>query len=208
MWGFGLLAFLALAIGAYALALYGDPDGIRQQGFVTEKGSLPELWYTVLWIHALSAGIALAIGWLQFIKRLRRRYLNIHRTIGYLYATFIVIGSITGLYLAVYASGGWSAHIGFASLSIVWLYTLYRSLKSIIIDRDPIKHGRWMIRNYALSCAAIMLRLYTALAAVLLDLPDTNDTFFVIAWICWIPNLLFAEFLINRSNPVSRTLPA
>lgn len=203
-WGFGILALFALLVGAYALVMYGSLDGAREQPFATEKGSLPDLWYIVLWVHAVSSGVALAVGWLQFIKRIRHRTPNVHRTIGYIYSFLIVIGAITGLYLAFYASGGWFAQIGFASLSIMWLYTLFRSLKSIIVDRDPIEHGRWMTRNFALTCAAITLRIYTALAAIFLGLSDTNDTFFVIAWICWLPNLLVAQFLLGRRTQTKR----
>lgn len=203
-WTFRILAFFALAIGAYAWVLYGSPDGIREQSFVTEKGSLPDLWYAVLWAHAVSAGTALAVGWLQFVKRLRQRAPNFHRAIGYLYAVMIAIGGVTGLYLALYASGGWIAKAGFATLSALWLYTLFRSLKSIIVDRDPTGHGRWMTRNYALSCAAITLRLYIPLASVLFGLSDPNDTFAVIAWIAWVPNLLIAERLISRKTAANR----
>ncbi|MEC0229081.1 DUF2306 domain-containing protein [Paenibacillus alba] len=195
-WSFGILAFLAVAIGIYALALYGLPEGLRKQMFVTSKGTLPELWYSVLWAHAVSAGIALAIGWIQFIQRLRRSMLSVHRTIGYLYAIMIAIAGVTGLYLAFYAAGGWFGRIGFGTLSLMWLFTLYRSLRSIIVDRNPTEHGQWMLRNYALTCAAITLRIYTPLAALLFGL-GTNDSFIVIAWLAWIPNLLFAQRLIN-----------
>ncbi|WP_053372852.1 DUF2306 domain-containing protein [Paenibacillus sp. FJAT-27812] len=203
-WALAVLAFLALAVGAYALVFYGSPDGIEDQPFVSEKGSLPDLWLTVLWAHAVSAGIGLAIGWLQLIKRLRHRSPNVHRLIGYVYSMMIVIGGITGLYLAFYAEGVWIAKLGFGALSLAWLYSLFRSLKSIIVNRDPAEHGRWMIRNYALTCAAITLRIYTALAAVLFGLTDTNDTFIVIAWLCWVPNLLFVELLFNKKKPKSR----
>lgn len=197
-WTFGILFFLALAIGAYALVMYGSPDSIREQPFATEKGHLPDLWYHILWAHAISAGTALAIGPFQFIHRLRARAFILHRIIGSVYSFMIVIGGFTGLYLAYYANGGWIAKVGFSLLSIIWLYTLYRGLKSIIVDRNPIAHGHWMLRNYALSCAAITLRLYTTLAAVFLGLTDTNDTFALIAWICWVPNLILAERLIRQ----------
>lgn len=206
-WAFGILAFFALAIGTYALVMYGTPDDLRNQTFVTGKGSLPDLWYNILWAHAISAGAALAIGWLQFIKSLRHHAPNIHRLIGYMYSTMITIGGLTGLYLAFYANGGWFAQVGFGSLSVLWLYTLFRSLRSIVVDRDKVDHGRWMVRNYALSCAAITLRIYTPLAAVFLGMTDTNDTFFVIAWIAWIPNLLLAELIIGEKKRTNgRTL--
>lgn len=195
-WGFWILAVFALAIGAYALLLYGSPEGAKEQSFVTEKGTLPEMWLRILWVHAVSSGLALAIGWMQFWKRLRRRKLRLHRATGAVYAVLIAVGGVTGLYLAFYANGGWIAQAGFGALSAAWLYTLYRGIRSIVSERDPLAHGRWMIRNYALSCAAITLRLYVPLAAVLFGLTDTNDTFVVIAWLAWVPNLLVAERLI------------
>ncbi|WP_157265027.1 DUF2306 domain-containing protein [Paenibacillus oryzisoli] len=196
-WLFGILAFLAVGIAVYALLLYGNPDDIQDQGFVTAKGTMPDLWYTVLWFHAVSGGIGLGIGWLQFIKRIRLRAPNVHRAFGYVYATMIGIAGVTGLYMAYYTSGGLSAQLGFGALSLMWLYTLYQSLKSIIADRNPRAHGQWMLRNYALSCAAISLRIMIPLAAVFWGLTDTNDTFGVIAWICWLPNLLLAEMIIR-----------
>jgi len=204
-WSIGVLAFFALVVGAYALLMYGSPDGIREQAFVTQKGNLPDLWYNVLWAHAVSAGLAIAIGWFQFIKRSRQRSPNTHRIIGYIYSTMIMIGGITGLYLAYYANGGWFARVGFGTLSILWLYSLYRALKSIIVHRNKAEHGRWMARNFALTCAAITLRIYTALAAAIWKITDTNDSFFVIAWICWVPNLLFIELLLSRKTRIGIT---
>ncbi|WEK54461.1 MAG: DUF2306 domain-containing protein [Candidatus Cohnella colombiensis] len=204
MWTFGILAFLAVAIGMYALILYGSPDRLREQPFTTEKGTLPALWYSVLCAHAISAGLALIIGWLQFVKKIRHRFPNIHRMIGYFYSAFIVIGGITGLYLAFYSNGGWSAHLGFAMLSTLWLYTLYRGINSVVMKRDHVEHGKWMIRNYALSCAAISLRLYTGASAGLLGLMDTNETFVVIAWLCWVPNLFIAELINSKHKRLQR----
>lgn len=205
-WSFGILAVLALAIGAYALVLYGNPDKIPDQQFTIDKGELPQLWYSMIWAHAVSSGIALAVGWLQFIKSLRARKPLVHKMIGLLYTAGISIGAVTGLYLAVYAEGGWIAKLGFAALSISWIFTLYHGLHSIFVKRDAAAHGRWMLRNYALTCAAIMLRIYVPLAAVLFGLTDTNDTFAVIAWLCWVPNLLAVNFLIARRQAARQRL--
>lgn len=200
-WTFALLAALALGIGAYAFVFYGNYDGLKSQGFVQSKTiALPDLWYKVLWVHAASSGVALSIGWIQFVKRIRKRRTNLHRAIGYVYSIMLAVGGVTGLYMAYYSDGGWSGKTGFAMLSLLWLYTLYRSLKSIIVDRDVRTHGRWMTRNYALTCAAITLRIYTGIAAGAFGLTDTNDTFVVIGWLCWVPNLFFAQWLMNRKK--------
>ncbi|MCU6712911.1 DUF2306 domain-containing protein [Paenibacillus sp. J5C_2022] len=199
LWGFGFLALLSLVVGAYALLMYGVPSSIEDRPFATEKvGELPNLWITVLWIHAVSSGIAILIGWVQFIKRIRIKKLHIHRMIGLIYSVMVTVGGITGLYLAWYASGGWIGKTGFMVLAGLWLYTLYRSLHSILVNRNAAQHGHWMIRNYALTCAAIALRIYVPLAAILFGITDTEVSFSVIAWLCWIPNLLIAELIINK----------
>jgi len=201
IWGFGILALLSLVIGAYALILYGDPSGIAEQPFVTDKtGELPDLWFTILWLHAISSGIAITVGWFQFIKRIRIRRPQVHRMIGLLYSGMVAVGGVTGMYLACYASGGWSGKTGFMILAIIWLYTLYRSLNSILVHRNAMLHRHWMIRNYALTCAAIALRIYTPLADALLGITDTEVSFVVIGWLCWVPNLLVAEMLVNRKR--------
>ncbi|MDK8184036.1 hypothetical protein [Paenibacillus sp. UMB4589-SE434] len=43
IWAFGMLALLAVLIGAYALVMYGSPAGIREQPFVTGKKGLPTI---------------------------------------------------------------------------------------------------------------------------------------------------------------------
>ncbi|MBD3921867.1 DUF2306 domain-containing protein [Paenibacillus sp. PR3] len=208
-WLFGLLAFLAVGIGLYAFTFYGTIDSARNSGFAEGKAEdhLPDLWYTFIWLHAISAGTALGIGWLQFIRKIRRRNPNVHRIVGYLYSAGIAVGGVTGLYVAWYADGGLSGRIGFTALALVWLYTLFRGLKSIIVDRNQVEHSWWFIRNYALTCAAITLRVYVPIAAGLFGITDNNDSFTVIAWLCWIPNLLFAEMLISgrgqsRQRPI------
>lgn len=198
-----ILAILALGIGAYAFALYSNPNALDEQQYVVDKGQLPNLWHSMLWIHAVSAGTALSIGWLQFIKRLRVKLLHVHRVIGMLYMVMAAVGAISGLYLAAYADGGWSGKLGFTALSLMWGFTLFRGIHSILSSHKPMEHGRWMLRNYALTCAAIMLRIYVPLAEVLFGISDTNITFSVIAWLCWVPNLLVAELVIYLTRSLN-----
>lgn len=41
--------------------MYAVPSHIREASFVTGKGELPTLWYPVLWAHAMSSGLRLAM---------------------------------------------------------------------------------------------------------------------------------------------------
>ncbi len=76
-----------------------------------------------------------------------------------------------------------------------------------ILRGDAIRHRRWMIRSYALTAAAITLRIYLPLIFAfhwpfLIAYP-------AIAWLCWIPNALAAEvYLRFVPTPARITLPA
>jgi hypothetical protein len=55
-----------------------------------------------------------------------------------------------------------------------------------------------MVRNYALTFAGVMLRLWMpifVMAGV-----DFTAGYIVIAWLCWVPNLLIAQWLIGQRN--------
>ena len=54
-----------------------------------------------------------------------------------------------------------------------------------------------MIRNFALTFAAVTLRAYMGIMTGALDL-DFNVAYPTIAWICWVPNLILAEWVIIR----------
>jgi hypothetical protein len=55
-----------------------------------------------------------------------------------------------------------------------------------------------MVRNFALAFAAVTLRLW--LPAAVVSGIAFEDAYPVIAWLCWVPNLLAAELLFNRTN--------
>jgi hypothetical protein len=56
-------------------------------------------------------------------------------------------------------------------------------------------HRRWMIRSYALTLAAVTLRIYLP-ASMLLGIPFPV-AYPAIAWLCWVPNLLVAQWMIG-----------
>jgi len=56
-----------------------------------------------------------------------------------------------------------------------------------------------MIRNFALSLAAVTLRIYMPLMLAALHWPF-RVTYITVSWLCWIPNLLVAEWLIARDK--------
>ena len=55
-----------------------------------------------------------------------------------------------------------------------------------------------MIRSYALCLAAVMLRVYLPLFGVL-GVPF-ESSYPAISWLCWVPNLIVAEWWIINSS--------
>jgi len=193
----GYIALFALSLGVagYAIFVYGFmPLGAVVQPEMREVFQAERLG---IYAHVFGATFALVLGPLQFSTKLRSRYPNAHRWSGRVYLLAgVLVGGIAGLYMAFHAFGGWPARLGFAGLAVAWLYTGYRAYVAIRA-RDIVSHRRWMTRNFALTFAAVMLRLWLP-SAMVAGLPAVLS-YQVIAWLCWIPNLIVAELLINRS---------
>ena len=87
------------------------------------------------------------------------------------------------------------ARAGFGTLALLWMATAALALHSILRGDVPA-HRRWMTRNFALTLAAVMLRLY--LPASVVGGLRLDVAYPVVAWLCWVPNLVVAEWLLSR----------
>lgn len=206
--GLCALFLLALAVTAYAVLAYGflplgsvvHPD--MKASFLAHRAGL--------YAHVFAAAIALAFGPFQFLSAGRRRFAMLHRWMGRVYlGVGVLVGGVSGLYLAAFAFGGGITRAGFALLAALWLYTGLRAFTAI--RRGTIaEHRAWMVRNYALTFAAVTLRLYLPVSA-LAGIPF-EQAYPAIAWLCWVPNLLVADACFNgvrnRSRPALPRGPA
>ena len=148
-------------------------------------------------VHIVGGMVALLLGPLQFVRGLRDRLPRVHRTTGRIYLAGIVLGSLGGLYMARLAYGGTPARLGFALLAVSWLVTsamAYRRIRR----RDVDRHREWMIRSYALSFAAVTLRLEQVGFAALGT--DFTTGYVAVAWLAWVPNLVVAELYLRWSR--------
>ncbi|MFJ6385058.1 DUF2306 domain-containing protein [Kitasatospora sp. NPDC092039] len=142
-----------------------------------------------LGIHVFGAVTALALGPWQFSGRLRARLPRWHRRIGATYLLACLVGGVGALWLAPVAYGGALSGAGFAGLAAAWLVTGGAGLRAVL-DGRVADHRRWMIRSFALTSAAVTLRLML-LAATTAGL-DFRASYTAIAWLCWVPNLVLA----------------
>ncbi len=192
----GLLYVLALGVAGYVVFAYG----------FMPLGSLvhPEMKATYLahsagiYTHAFASILALALGPFQFTASLRQKYPVVHRWSGRLYlGVGVLVGGLAGLYMAQYAFGGPMAQLGFAALAVLWLFTGARAY--LAIRRGAIdEHRRWMVRNLALTLAAVTLRIY--LPVSMASGIEFALVYPVIAWLCWVPNIVFAEWRYNAAR--------
>lgn len=149
-------------------------------------------------IHVFCAAIALVTGPFQFIPAIRQRR-AIHRMIGYVYFSAVLTGGVAGLAMAFIAYGGLVSKLGFGALAVLWLYTAAMALLAIR-RKSYVAHEVWAIRCFALTFAAVTLRLYLG---TFFALGFAFDDFYpALSWLCWVPNLLFVEWIILRAHKV------
>ncbi len=153
----------------------------------------------MFYLHVLAAPVALAIIPFQLSKRFRHRRPGRHRLLGRTYGLMVLFGGISGLLIGTNASGGPIAKTGFILLAMVWLWVTAQAILHARAGRFE-QHRAWMIRSAAVTFAAVTLRIWLPLQLVL-GIP-IEIAYPIVAWLCWIPNLLAAEYILRRSPPV------
>ena len=190
---------LAVLVGIYAFGVLLLPQ--MRPPFIRERlGTIPLAVYA----HLGGGAVAMILGPFQFSTRLRTRYLTIHRWMGRTYVASVAAAGIGGLVMATVSQYGIATHVGFGMLAVLWLVTTglaFRFAKA----GDSVTHRRWMIRSFALTFAAVMLRIWIPLG--LASGMPIEPVYVTVAWFSWVPNLIVAEWIILR-QPVQprRTL--
>jgi uncharacterized membrane protein len=153
-------------------------------------------WRTAFYIHITGGMLAIVLGPFQFLRQFRNRNFKVHRLMGKIYlAAILFLAGPTGLFMAFYAEGGFGGAAGFTVMALLWIFTTWKAYESIMA-RKIDAHRNWMVRSYALTFAAVTLRLWVPWASHYLGI-SPEITVISSAWISWIPNLIVAEILIR-----------
>ena len=150
--------------------------------------------------HVLAAPVALALGAFQFMPRLRANRRGVHRWSGRVYATAILIAGIGALGMTATGNGGPVAQVGFGVLAVLWIGFTATAVRAAMTGRIEA-HRRWMIRSYALTFAAVTVRIY--LAPMMSSGMAYEEAIAILAWLCWVPNLAVAELYLARRRWVT-----
>ncbi len=192
-----VFAFLAIGIGLYPLMYVTTAS---EFGLLASKSAellSSKVWNVAFYGHITFGGLALLSGWSQFSPKLRSRNLNLHRNLGKFYVITALIGGICGVYLGFFATGGIIPAVGFICLGIIWLYTTLRAYIAIR-KKDLSLHQGMMIYSYAACFAAVTLRIWLPLLT--LAFGEFLVAYKIVAWLCWVPNMIFAYIWVQRKG--------
>jgi uncharacterized membrane protein len=189
--GWGAVAILAVVMSANAFRFLSFNPEVLTVELRPNLLHHPVLFYT----HTIIAPIALLVGVVQFLPLTRRS--SYHRWAGRLYVVCVALASIAGFIVARTTEAGPLAGTGFMILAVLWV-TATAIAYMRARERNFAAHRVWMIRSYALTCAAITLRIIVPLGGALGI--SFSKSYIFAAWGSWIINLLIAEWLIRRAR--------
>ncbi len=193
-----LVLLLSLGVAGYGLfAYFALPPGST---VAPEMRAAYAAHPVRILVHVAASAVALLVGPLQFFPAVRAQR-HLHRALGYIYFVAVAVGGLAGLATAFIAYGGLVARAGFGLLALVWLLSTFLAVRAARAG-DFARHEVWALRSFALTFAAVTLRIYlgTFMAA---GVPF--PVFYpLLAWLCWVPNLLVIEWFVLRATVAPR----
>jgi uncharacterized membrane protein len=148
-----------------------------------------------LLLHITSGMLALLIGPWQFSRRLRQRYLQLHRVSGRIYVIAVLCGCAAAFRLAAGTTFGKAWGVGLACLAFAWATTTLMAYYAVR-QRQISIHREWMIRSYVVTFAFVTFRVFNDYPPMMNWLPeaDRSNTY---VWVCWAIPLLITEVILQ-----------
>jgi hypothetical protein len=206
MTGFGILILLIVSLAANALSYINFNS---QYGFLKLKqDAIASGWYLPFYYsHVLIAGLILVAGVFQLHPASRKNFMKTHKVIGYFYVLGILIFAAPGaLVMSLFINRGPLVLSSFFLQTVLWFYFTAMAIISIR-KGDITAHKQWMWRSYALTFAAVTLRVYIFFVSWSIDLGQPV-AYAILAWLSWIPNLLLVELFVCKTLLFSKQTPS
>ena len=191
-----LLVTLAIVIGIYPIIYFILDKEFALSGFKSTQLLVDPFWNSAFYMHIFLGGLALLIGWAQFGANFRNKNKGLHKQIGKVYVLSVLLSAVTGIYIAFSATGGLLAALGFICLGVVWFATTLMAFITIKNGRVEI-HQKLMVYSYSVCFAAVTLRIWLPLLVLIFD--NFSIAYMVVAWLCWVPNIVVANLIIKRT---------
>ena len=159
-------------------------------------------WVSIF--HIVPGVLFLTFAPLQFVARIRRRRISIHRGSGRILATLAAISSVLALVVNFLfpAFGGISTQSAVIFVSVLLLFSLSMAIRHIL-RKEVRQHREWMIRTFALAMSVASQRVFFILFRSLMGL-TTEEAFGATFWLAIGVNLVVAEVWINHTRTVGR----
>jgi uncharacterized membrane protein len=143
--------------------------------------------------HGTAAACALLLGPMQFSDRLRRRYIKLHRVLGWIYVCGALIGAPLGTYIQYRFDERLGDSRGFTIATVVdaFLWMSTTTIALIFARRGKIQqHRQWMTRSYAVAIVFLEVRFISGVGGWDSSGPAATET---IIWVCIALALLWAD---------------
>lgn len=206
-WFFRCLIVCAILYASYLLLLLSLPYVYFKPGveFLATKQLIYHIdsWRISFYVHVFASPIVILSGLFQFNRVLIHTYPKVHRFVGKMYIiTVLFVSGPSALVMAFYANGGYLSQISFVLLSLCWMLFTWLSFR-FARKVDFRRHANWAIRSYALTLSAVTLRFYAYLFDIYnVPLPP-RETYILLSYLSWLPNLFIVELLIRFGYPNS-----
>ena len=187
-----LFVLLMLASGANRLVLMTHDPATAD---ALDVRYIQHPWVALL--HIVPGVLFLTLAPLQFVARIRRRRISIHRGLGRILAT---CAAISGIHFSCIRRHQHSDCNGifWRDLSFCAGYG-----DSSHPKKEVRQHREWMIRTFSLAMGVATVRVYFLLLGALTGL-SFEETFGASFWLGFGTNLLVAEVWINHTRAAGR----
>jgi hypothetical protein len=201
---FGLytMTFLAIGVAIHAMRYDAVPLNVFVGVDSAIRGVISRVPIQAL-THMLVGPIALLTGPWQFFGGLRARHPKVHRWNGRVYVAACLISGVGALFTAPFASGGIVASIGFTMLAVSWLGTTFVGWR-LAVARNFAMHRILMRFSYALTFAAVTLRLQIPFGFIFFGFSSYREMSVWLAYTCWIPNVIAVALFTLAASLRSR----
>jgi len=194
---FQVLRLLTLLVAIYGFLFYFT-NLAGAEHFHQKVSRHPVLWG----MHVLGGSSALLVSTFVFSRRSGFASFNLHRWLGYLYVTAVIISAAGGLALSFDTDSGLVSGVGLATLAVLWIYATAQSVRYAVL-KNHHKHWIWVQRSFALTLSAVFFRLDLGVMMYFLN-ADYRDIYATVTWHSWVVTLIIMEWGFMENSTLKK----
>ena len=149
------------------------------------------LW--LVYVHA-SCAIPLVLGNFQFIPSMRKRYMWLHKIVGWFYVVIYVIGAVGPLYMTFTMHCSIYLKAAIWVLGIAWMSSTILAI--VMVRSGSVNlHRQWMARSFLLSHTIPLMFRFFWIIAVLTFQVEEKRAFELTGWMVVVVTVPLAELV-------------